>query len=351
MKIGKFKNFIPQNVAPYEATKIGVYKGNKRKGGFLLQNLRIPILGEKLYSFGEISDTHLGYATSEDDTKRAFRYFQKEKVDFVAHEGDFSAYGSDNDFSNWKTLVDDEEFSDLIVYIIAGNHDARPLSENPKLTDERFRQYFEHDLFYTIEHGNDLHIFLSMNIWDNNNDGNMEAFAEKDLQSLYETLETNRNRRCYLHTHCFYWYGSGNPKQSYGYDLMGGTHGEVLWSLLRHYKNVICFHGHSHLIFETQEQDKISNYDNVLGIHSIHVPSLTQPKHLVNGISESITEGTTSEISQGYIVDVYKNHIVLNGINFVTGKQLPIATYCLNTTLQTIEANTYTDSTGTITTN
>ena len=130
--------------------------------------------------------------------------------------------------------------------------------------------------------------------------------------------------------------------------MLGGTQGELLFNLLRHYKNTIFFHGHSHLIFETQEQDSISNYDNVFGIHSIHIPSATQPKQLVNGKSETIVEGETSEYSQGYVVDVYKNHIVLNGINFVTEKQLPIATYCLETTLQTIEANTFTDSTGTV---
>ena len=87
----------------------------------------------------------------------------------------------------------------------------------------------------------------------------------------------------------------------------------------------------------------------MLGIHSIHVPSVTQPTRLVNGAREYIEEGETSEYSQGYIVDTYKNHIVLNGINFVTEEQLPIATYCLDTTLVNIEANTYTDSTGTIT--
>ena len=54
--------------------------------------------------------------------------------------------------------------------------------------------------------------------------------------------------------------------------------------------------------------------------------------------------------SEGYIVDMYENHIVLRGRDFVKEKFLPIATYCIDTTLQNIEAKTYTDSTGTITT-
>ena len=352
MQITTYDKFIKQNSAPLDAKRIGVYDSNGGKvGTFGLQNLRLPQLGRKLYSFGAISDTHLGagYPTSEADTKRAFRYFQKANVDFIAHCGDCTAYGSDYECGQWKALKEDAEFSDLTIYEIAGNHDARPLNANAKLTDERFKQYFGNNLFYTVEKGNDVFIFLSMNTWDNVN-GDVEAFADKDLQELYNTLETNRNKRCFLFEHCMYWYGSGNPNQSYAYDLLSGTQGELLFNLLRHYKNTIFFHGHSHLIFETQEQDSISNYDNVLGIHSIHIPSATQPKQLINGASKEIEEGEVSEYSQGYVVDVYKNHIVLRGRDFVKGEFLPIATYCLDTTLQTVEAGTFTDSTGTIVT-
>ena len=58
--------------------------------------------------------------------------------------------------------------------------------------------------------------------------------------------------------------------------------------------------------------------------------------------------------SEGYIVDVYENCIILNGRDFIDndkdGHGLGIATYKIDTTLQTIEANTFRDSTGTITT-
>jgi hypothetical protein len=70
--------------------------------------------------------------------------------------------------------------------------------------------------------------------------------------------------------------------------------------------------------------------------------------------TESITE------SQCYIVDVYNDFIILNGIGLtgitsadVASKQYqhcPLGTYKIDTILQTIEPNTFTDSTGTITT-
>ena len=56
--------------------------------------------------------------------------------------------------------------------------------------------------------------------------------------------------------------------------------------------------------------------------------------------------------SEGYIVDVYDNCIVLNARDFIDnaddGHWLPIATYKIDTPLQTIPAGTFVDGTGTI---
>jgi hypothetical protein len=86
-----------------------------------------------------------------------------------------------------------------------------------------------------------------------------------------------------------------------------------------------------------------ANYDFTDGVHSVHVPAVA--------VSRDISSGSRVdkvETSQGYLMDVYENHIVLKGRDFVKGKFIPIAHYCLNTTLQTIEANTFTDNTGKI---
>lgn len=40
--------------------------------------------------------------------------------------------------------------------------------------------------------------------------------------------------------------------------------------------------------------------------------------------------GKTAE-SEGYVVDVYENYIVLRGRNFVEGKFYPLANYIINT--------------------
>ena len=74
----------------------------------------------------------------------------------------------------------------------------------------------------------------------------------------------------------------------------------------------------------------------------MHIPALAYPR--------DISDGKVNEHgkSQGYLLEVYDNHIVLRGVDFVSGDFIPIATYCLDTALQTVEAGTFTDSTGTI---
>ena len=117
-------------------------------------------------------------------------------------------------------------------------------------------------------------------------------------------------------------------------------------NLMNHYKNVIFFHGHSHLRFGLQTRTNLANIDEKYGRYSVHIPSLAVPR--TGDITGANSREDLYTESEGYVVDVYQNHIVLRGRDFVKEEFLPIATYCLDTTLQTIKANTFTDSTGTI---
>ena len=87
----------------------------------------------------------------------------------------------------------------------------------------------------------------------------------------------------------------------------------------------------------------MANYDRYYGIHSVHIPSLAVPREFENAAYvQKFSE------SEGYVVDVYENGIHLRGRDFVKEEFLPIASYWLDTTLQTIPESTYRDSTGTI---
>jgi hypothetical protein len=75
----------------------------------------------------------------------------------------------------------------------------------------------------------------------------------------------------------------------------------------------------------------------------VHVPSVA--------ISRNITTDKRVDVvatSQGILMEVYKNNIILRGRDFVTGKFIPIAQYYLDTTLKTVEPNTFSDPNGII---
>ncbi len=116
-------------------------------------------------------------------------------------------------------------------------------------------------------------------------------------------------------------------------------------NLIKHYKNAIWFHGHSHALFESQELESYSNYSEMNGYKSIHIPSITKAKKINNGEAAEVIEG-----SQGYEMDVYKDCIVLKGRDFVEAKYLPIAIYQIDTPLHSIIANSFTDDSGLIVT-
>jgi hypothetical protein len=229
----------------------------------------------------------------------------------------------------------------MSIYVSAGNHDAYDADKNLRSEAEVSASMQTHTgkpLYYSITHGEDVFIFVGVC---------NGTFSTAELQWLYETLEANRNKRCFLFQHVFSFKGCGNVFGLYTYDLTSNTMFSVFESLLRHYHNVIWFHGHSHTMFHGQKFGAMANYDKVFGCHSVHIPSIAIPRTDADGDFTFQIEYLESE---GYVVDVYKNGIHLRGRDFVKGEFLPIASYWLDTTLQTIQAGTYTDSTGTITT-
>ena len=329
-----YKGFIPENVAPLNIRRIGIYDSNGNRVGFIaLGNLTPPNPVKKLYSFGALSDIHIASPTAKTDFQDALTYLNDdENVDFTCICGDLTDDGTAEQLAQYKAVVDDYS-PDTPVYAIAGNHEAM----NEPNTTERIQPYTGHPLYYTFVYGSDVFIMLG------EYRGNNEAiFAPGELQWLYETLESNRNKRCFVFFHVFPWGDSGNANGLYTHNLFSGDQGSVFQSLMQHYKNVTLFHGHSHLKFCLQEKAPKANYSDALGFRSVHIPSLSVPREDVNGDGDvHDSEDVISAESEGYVVDVYENGIHLRGRDFVKGEFIPIASYWLDTTLQTIPAGTY----------
>ena len=358
----KYTHLIPENIAPVGAETIGFYDGNGRRvGGIGVGKLSSGLSKEdKLYSFGAISDAHITYDTSTEDLKNALNLIEKSGCDFTCICGDLTDNGSKTQMAQYKSII--EEFSQKDVYAIVGNH------ENYSYYKDTYNiaDYTGYPLYYSFEYNNDVFIMCGCYAWyEGNTEYRGYVFNEKYLQWLDETIEANREKRCFVFCHVFPFNdGVGNVKVNgkwiYSVDMWTSKDGydKVFESIISRYGNVVLFHGHSHLKFDLQEVDKNVNYAYVKkgdgGYHSIHIPSLCVPRD-INASGTSYTNIYAE--SEGYIVDVYKDCIVLNGIDFgkldtTTGerepmKQLAIATYKIDTTLQTIAPNTFTDPTGT----
>ena len=330
-----YTDLIPENVAPLNTRRIGIYDSNgNRVGQIPLGSLTPPTQGQKRYSFGALSDIHITQDTAPSDFKKALTYLNENgDVAFICICGDLTDTGTETQLAQYKAVVDAYS-ADTPVYAIAGNHEA----SNEATTTARIQPYTGKPLYYSFTHGNDVFIMVGEYRWNNS-----ALFEDGELQWLYETLEANRNKRCFVFFHVFPWGDSGNANGAYTNDLFSGTQGNVFKSLMVHYKNVTLFHGHSHFKFGLQAEDKKANYSSAFGYRSVHIPSLSVPRDIEDGERVDIYAD-----SEGYVVDVYENGIHLRGRDFVKGEFLPIASYWLDTTLQTIPAGTYTDSTGTI---
>lgn len=332
-----YTELIPENIAPLGARRIGIYDSNGNRVGFVpLGKLTPPNPAQKLYSFGAIADVHIVYDTAQVDFQRALTYLNNtEDVAFTCICGDLTANGSAEQLATYKSYVDTYS-PNTPVYAISGNHECT----NEPTTTAKIQPYTGQPLYYSFNHGNDVFIMLGEYRWSNDH-----LFEDGELQWLYETLEANRNKRCFVFFHVFPWGDCGNANGLYTNNLFSGTPGSVFISLLKHYKNTTLFHGHSHLKYDLQRVDSKANYSNALGFRSVHISSLAVPRGDTNG--DGVYDNIYAE-SEGYVVDVYPNGIHLRGRDFVRGVFLPISSYWLDTTLHTIPAGTYTDSTGTI---
>lgn len=350
-----YTHFIPENTAPAGAQKIGVYDSTgKRVSGIPLGRLT-SLSKAKQYSFCALSDVHVTQETANSDFQRALTFVENSDCEFTCISGDLTINGYTDEFAIYKNLVDTYAKTKP-VYAITGNH------ENYSTVSKDYLQnYTGQPLYYSFTQGDDVFIMLG-HYGGYGGDGigwkPSEMLSSAEIQWLYETLEANRNKRCFVFNHALpQEHNVGNPCGLYTtapiWRIQDGGIGTAFVNLLKHYKNTILFHGHSHMRFRLQELDEKANYSAHNGYKSVHIPSISSPRGLFDEATGTATAANVIAESEGYIVDVYDDCIVLNGRDFIDndkdGHILPIATYKIDTPLQTVEANTFTDSTGVIT--
>lgn len=382
----KYKHFISQNVAPKGAKRIGVYNSKGEKVTNIPLGGLTPPTRTPLYSFGLVSDCHtFSSATSFDGTKKlksALAYFISHGCDFVIGCGDFTQTGfylnSSTDYNEGQMLVykDILDSYNIAVYELYGNHENyNGASIVPNLSRAKELTGIPHTA-YTVSSsantdtadgttvrpnrqktvvGNDLFILVGQS------EGSKPMSAD-DLTWLVNILEANKDRRCFVFIHSFVdddWNAkitgdreaedtdgyiisdSGNPCGARGNAIVGWWEDYDRASLnkflntLKNAPNAVLFHGHSHMKFESQAFDKNANYTAKNGFKSVHISSLGSPRTLLdyegNWNTNKGADGWTEPDSQCYIVDVYDDCIVLNGMDMANTVPVPLGTYKIDT--------------------
>lgn len=357
----------------------------------LLGNIEKNTGDKPLYSIGILSDVHINVLNdskdnnSQNDFKNALQFFNSYGCVATCISGDITNNGTDEEFAKYIELRDLYK-GNMKVYASTGNHEAASsrtytstITDTQCIAHNIYNKIGNH-YFYYVENGKytywdispsnytvdtaknvtiqdssivlpegDVYIFLGIL-----GDANGSIFWNEAFQWIYETLEANKNKRCFVFEHArpelassfsngsitddiYKSYVSGNPTGAYKKPLWGqatnngevGLRAKTFEHLLSHYTNCIWFHGHTHASADTSEYSTApgrnvalvdSHFGNAYSAYapescvnntkwtwSVHVPSAAEPRK-VSGINK--------DGSEGIVMDVYEDRIVLKYINF-----------------------------------
>lgn len=323
----KTYEFISTNIIPKEATRIVAMKNGVIKATYNITSNKLNT-DNKLYSIGLLSDIHVDVtddkSNSVSDFQNALSRFKTENVTAICCSGDTVVDGTQAEV---EKFIEVKNSTTIPMYIARGNHDCRDYSVANWNLVEPNGVYFEKEI------GGDIYLFMGMKA----ESYNLDLFSTEQLNWLENRLEYYKNRRVFLFEHVFVE-PTGNINGLYPYSSMGnveGQPGKMFRNLMAKYRNVILFTGHSHLEFILQRLGDNANCSERTDslCHRVHIPSCAKPR--ANDVStEDVKENTYTNYgsSEGYVMDVYQDYIILKGINFVDNKYLPFAQYRINTT-------------------
>ena len=333
-----YDDFIDANVAPGAADAIGIYdESDVKVGSIAINGIKADNSG-LLYSVGMLSDVHLNtqnsyYSDSFSDFDTALKFFNQADVAFTFTCGDITENGIEAEFARYKEIVAANPSSP--VYTTTGNHDATQSGINEELWTQYTGYGLTYELSKTLPNGRtDHYLFLGMSAWNFS-----EAYTTANLMWLRSRLEAYKNERCFIITHLFFPEGAGNMLNIYPEgNWLRGVQLNELKTLAAKYVNTIWFSGHSHWKWSLQQYDDDANiYRNQDAGWTVHIPSCAKPSDSDGNPGSSYARQEKKDQSEGAILNVYENHIDVLGVDFISGKYLPIATYRLDTTLEEVE--------------
>ena len=353
-----FTDLIKNNVAPYSASKIGVYGSDGSRVGEIPLGAFKPNYGERLYRFGLLSDVHNEDSQSTENAQDFINALtelnNKESIEFICITGDLTQYShSTGNIATEMTLYQNNLNAAGVnkpVYVTTGNHDC------PGSTDVDYTTFYqkaglsdiapssgatasyEVTKTHTTSGGvtvTDHFLFLTMRRYEFTSN----TYYDADITWLGNKLEAYKNDRCFVFTHMFFPDYAGNLNRIYpSGNWLSGPQLTSLKNLIDSYPRTYWFSGHSHWKWYLQKyQDKAniyptSNSGRTTG-WAVHIPSCASPID-----SDGSSRVSMPLQSEGGVVDVYEDYVDIRGIEFkgpgdsnYNMKYIPVAQYRLYT--------------------
>ena len=270
----------------------------------------------KLYSIGMLSDVHIDgdgddESHSISDMHRALNKFRDSGINNVCISGDVTHDGRKEDLQAYRDIKN--AHGDMNIYATRGNHD----NNNHSADLGEFTKYVESNgLYFEKNINGDVYLFVGMARYDYEN-----PFTDDEMNWLEGRLEAYKNQRVFVIEH-LYIPPTGDVASLYKGSGMGTSNTSQRYrDLMNKYKNVIMFSGHSHLNFDLERISSDANVSQVTDnlCAQVHVPSCAKPRNN-DAWTPDVEENTYTfhEGSQGYIMDVYQDKVVLKAIDFAT---------------------------------
>ena len=353
-----FTDLIKNNVAPYSASKIGVYASDGSRVGEIPLGSFKPNYGERLYRFGLLSDVHNEDSQSTENAQDFINALtelnNKESIEFICITGDLTQYSyNTGNIATEMTLYQNNLNAAGVnkpVYVTTGNHDC------PGSTDVDYTTFYqkaglsdiapssgatasyEVTKTHTTSGGTtvtDHFLFLTMRRYEFTS----STYYDADITWLGNKLEAYKNDRCFVFTHMFFPDYAGNLNGIYpSGNWLSGPQLTSLKNLIDSYPRSYWFSGHSHWKWYLQKyQDKAniyptSNSGRTTG-WAVHIPSCASPID-----SDGSSRVSMPLQSEGGVVDVYEDYVDIRGIEFkgpgdsnYNMKYIPVAQYRLYT--------------------
>lgn len=326
-------------VIPPEAKSITAIDNNGGRCSSVIPS-EFMISAEDVFVFGALADVHYNRysASGEDDALVAFDtaldYFDRIGADFVGIAGDISVGGEKSAFEKYNAAIKERGYP---VYTVTGNHDVASLgnglwkeSISGNIKGCEFSENGLDFIYAPEEMGGDVFVFLNQVRWEYNTDDST-ILDQSQLQWLGDVLERYKEETVYLFFHTFLCgpdgqghTGVGNVKNPGGhsYDLpytYEAADETVFRSLMKEYKNVVYFSGHSHWLFEMECYGDWANFSNFDGeyCYMVHVPSVTAPRYM--GEYDTTRTNKNTEFSQGWVLYDYGDTVILVPVDFISG--------------------------------